>query len=226
MVARAMCQRGFFFLCATLACTALLPISAPNSLQDGSSAAVDGVCLHGCEGCTDGESVLEAAIDVMPEPVDSSLRVICQVLGDEALWSSLCGSACSVSFSVDGSPQESLVPMLLREELNIYVRNMKSGTHTLSMVVWDSKGNNLTEATSQFEWVPAKMTPFEAMERILEALSQDARSPSYLTSCLEPPSCSCVRRLRWGGLDCSLPRAVMRVYQLESVEVCVLSTCI
>jgi hypothetical protein len=110
------------------------------------------------------------------------------------------------------TPQDKSVS-LVRNRF-FYFGNLVSGWHTLSLALIDVQGQVIATKSTLFEWDPPPALPLDIMESALLKLSKQPQIQDKSHS-----SCSSVHKLTWSGFECSLPRAIMRAFELRNVQV-------
>jgi hypothetical protein len=188
----------------------------------------------------DEMSDVEISLEAFAVPFEGSISVFYGIFDASGkLWkrcgslpssSSEAPSACYVTFTLghrktqalplmpdkgihtDEDGEENMVWSLARNE-RLYFGKLAWKWHTLTMTLMDAHMQAFVQRTVAFEWVQPSMLPHEAMESAIQKLSERPSSEN------STHGRSWVRTLPWSGFECSMPRATMRAFRLQNVQV-------
>ena len=189
-----------------------------------------------------GGCVMDAYVEAHPVELESSLLTIVYLGGEKdpespfGSPSSPCLAAttdgrddsepgCTVIYRVSGAEIHRQSGFYEGSPRQVLLRSMpfEPGFHMLSIEVRGRQGEPVGSDKAEFEWKrkwpntdgDASGKPDNVVERVVSGLAK------WYEGGLEKKASrvSRIKKLRWEGLDCSLPRGRMRVYELESVKV-------
>jgi hypothetical protein len=218
-------------------------VDARTHTSDENDLHAAGVYDDGCE-YENGERVderphpvgLEVSLEAFGHPSEGYISVFYGLFDESGRLVDRCGSShteckCDLAFSVGdkGTPPTPLLhpgdllvsgnpgdrsASFVRNQ-NFYFGKLERGWHTLFLAVTDIQGHTIATTSASFEWDPPPALPLDDMESALLKLSEQ---PPMDDGSPHSP-CSSVHKLTWSGFECSLPRAVMRAFELRHVQV-------
>jgi hypothetical protein len=202
--------------------------------EDGQICSVE----QGGGGC-----VMDAYVEVHPVELESSLFTIVYLGGDQdpdlpsGPPSSPCLAAtadgrddsepgCTVIYRISGAEIHRHSGVYEGMPTQVLLRcstPIEPGFHVLSIEVRGRQGEPVGSDKAEFVWNrkwqdtdgDASGKPDNEVERVVSGLAKWYEGEGEK----EARRVSRIRKLQWEGLDCSLPRGRMRVYELENVKV-------